>query len=161
MTIKIGDAISDKPLTIMGGSGPAPFNLKEAGQGKKILLVAAPGAFTPTCTMNHLPSYVSSVAEFKNKGIDEIYCVTVNDIFVLQGWHKALGATDEITMLSDASVEFTKAMGMEIDLSKFGLGTRSRRYALVMKDGVVEHLFAEEEGPELNHAKAENVLSQI
>src|SRR5262245_884675 len=129
MVIAVGDRLPDTSFTIMTDAGPAPKTTSEVFDGKKIALFAVPGAFTPTCHGNHLPGFLEQISAFKAKGIDEVVCTAVNDIFVLSAWAKATGAEDKITFLSDGSANFAKALGLEFDATARNLGIRSQRYA--------------------------------
>jgi peroxiredoxin len=144
----------------MGESGPKDVTLGEITKGKKVVLFAVPGAFTPTCSMKHLPGFIEHAAAIRAKGVDEIVCVAVNDAFVMDAWGKASGAAGKVRMLADGNGEFTRAMGLELDASGFGMGKRSQRYAMIVKDGQVEHLLVEP-GPGLNVSSAESVLAKL
>lgn len=144
MAIVVGDRLPDTKFMIMTGDGPAPKMTSEIFAGKKIALFAVPGAFTPTCNNNHLPGFLDNADAFKAKGVDEIVCVAVNDIFVLSAWAKATGAVGKITFLSDGNGKFTKALGLEFDGSASNLGIRSQRYSMIVDDGVVKALNIEE-----------------
>src|SRR5579885_2779588 len=161
MAIKVGDTLpADLKLKEMGESGPKDVTLGEITRGKKVVLFAVPGAFTPTCSMKHLPGFVEHAAAIRAKGVDEIVCVAVNDAFVMDAWGKASGAAGKVRMLADGNGEFTRAMGLELDASGFGMGKRSQRYAMIVKDGQVEHLLVEP-GPGLNVSSAESVLAKL
>jgi peroxiredoxin len=159
MTIQVGDRLPDVPLAIATPDGPRPTTSGEFFAGKRVALFAVPGAFTPTCSAKHLPSYVEKASELKGKGIDEIACVSVNDPFVMGAWGKADGSED-ITMLADGSGDFAGAVGLTMDGSKFGLGKRSQRYSMIVNDGVVEQLNVEAPG-EYRASSAENMLDQL
>jgi len=159
MTIKAGDRIPDVPITIATADGPKPTTSGEFFRGKKVALFAVPGAFTPTCSARHLPSYVEKAAELKGKGVDEIACISVNDPFVMAAWGKADGSPD-ITMLSDGNGEFADAVGLSMDASKFGMGKRSQRYSMVVNDGIVERVNVEAPG-EYKASSAETMLEQL
>jgi glutaredoxin/glutathione-dependent peroxiredoxin len=143
MTIKVGDRIPAAKLRIMSAEGPKEISTDEIFKGKKVVLFAVPGAFTPTCSAKHLPSFVQNAAAIKAKGVDTIACVAVNDAFVMGAWGKAQGADGKVTMLSDGNGTFTKELGLEMDGSAVGLGMRSQRYAMVVQDGVVKTLNVE------------------
>lgn len=160
MTIKIGDNLPDAKLTIATQDGPKPTSSKDFFAGKKVALFAVPGAFTPTCSAKHLPSFIEKADELKAKGISEIACISVNDAFVMGAWGKNAGANGIITMIADGNADFTKALGLELDASGFGMGVRSQRYALVADNGIVTHLFVEE-GGEYRVSSAEHVLANI
>jgi peroxiredoxin len=159
MTIRVGDRLPDVPLTIATNDGPKPTTSADYFKGKKVALFAVPGAFTPTCSARHLPSYVDKAADLKGKGIDEITCISVNDPFVMAAWGQRDGSAD-ITMLADGNGAFAEAIGLTMDGSKFGLGTRSQRYSMVVDDGVVEQLNVEEPG-EYRASSAETMLDQL
>ena len=157
---KQGDTIPSTALTVMEAGAPSQLSLHDASQGKTIAVVVTPGGFTPTCSNDHLPPYIEKVAQLKEKGVDALYCLSTNDIFVLTAWHKHLGAPSQLTMVSDGNGHFTQEMGMTLDLSSFGMGMRSKRYVMVVRDGTIEHLLAEE-GAGLEHATAENLLTHL
>jgi peroxiredoxin len=159
MTIQIGDRLPDVPLAIATNDGPQPTTSGEYFKGKRVALFAVPGAFTPTCSARHLPSYVEKAAELKGKGVDEIACISVNDPFVMGAWNKADGSED-ITMLADGNGDFAKATGLEMDGSKFGMGQRSQRYSMVVNNGVVEQLNVEAPG-DYRASSAEYMLDQL
>jgi peroxiredoxin len=159
MTIQVGDRLPDVPLTAATPEGPQPTTSGEFFKGKKVALFAVPGAFTPTCSARHLPSYVEKAAELKAGGIDEIACISMNDPFVMAAWTKADGSED-ITMLSDGNGAFTEAVGLGMDASKFGMGQRSQRYSMIVNDGVVEQLNVEAPG-EYRASSAEYMLEQL
>ncbi len=143
MAIGVGDRLPDLKLQKVGPDGIAEVSTGELFRGKKVVLFAVPGAFTPTCSVKHLPGFVEKADEIKSKGVDEIVCLAVNDAFVMQAWGKDRGTGDKLTLLADGSGAFTKALGLELDGSRFGLGTRSQRYAAVVEDGVVKALHVE------------------
>ena len=143
MTIKAGDRIPEGKLGIMTKEGPGSLTTQELFKGKKVVLFSVPGAFTPTCSNSHLPGYIKHAAEIKAKGVDEIACLAVNDVFVMDEWAKANGVGDRILMLADGNGTYTKALGLEFDLSKLGLGIRSRRFSMIVDNGVVKELNVE------------------
>ncbi|WP_309662280.1 peroxiredoxin [Sphingomonas sp.] len=159
MTISVGDRIPDVPLAIATPDGPQPTTSTAFFAGKRVALFAVPGAFTPTCSARHLPSYVDKAGELKAKGIDAIAAISVNDAFVMGAWNKADGS-DDITMLADGNGDFAEAIGLTMDGSKFGMGKRSQRYSMVVNDGVVEKLNVEAPG-EYNASSAETLLEQV
>jgi peroxiredoxin len=161
MTIKVGDRIPDGKFTVMGADGPAARTTDEVFKGKKVALFAVPGAYTPTCHKNHMPGFVDRVGELKAKGIDTVACTAVNDVFVLNNWAKDTGANGKIEMLADGSGDFAKAAGLDIDLSGFGLGVRSKRYAMLVEDGVVKVLNIDESPPVHDKSSAETLCSMI
>ena len=160
MTIKVGDKLPQANFMTFSAEGPEPITGETVFAGKTVALFAVPGAFTPTCSAKHLPGFKDHAAELKAKGVDAIACVSVNDVFVMRAWAKDQGITDEVLMLADGNGAFTKALGLELDGSKFGMGTRSQRYSLVAKDGVVEQLNVEE-GGEFRVSSADYLLAQI
>ena len=159
MTIQVGDRLPDVPITIATADGPKPTTTTDFFKGKRVALFAVPGAFTPTCSARHLPSYVDKADELKGKGIDEIACVSVNDPFVMAAWGQR-DANDDITMLADGNGEFAEAIGLTMDGSKFGLGKRSQRYSMIVEDGIVEQLNVEAPG-EYRASSAEYMLDQL
>jgi peroxiredoxin len=161
MTIKVGDRIPAGKFTVMGAEGPMARTTDEVFKGKKVALFAVPGAYTPTCHKNHMPGFVDRVGELKAKGIDTVACTAVNDIFVLDNWSKDTGADGKIDMLADGSGDFAKATGLDIDLSGFGLGVRSKRYAMLVEDGVVKVLNIDESPPVHDKSSAETLCSMI
>jgi len=161
MAIQAGGTLPmDLKLKEAGASGPADVTVGDVFKGKKVVLFAVPGAFTPTCSMKHLPGFVEKAAEIKAKGVDEIACISVNDAFVMGAWGDASGAKGTVRMLADGNGEFTKALGLELDASGFGMGSRSQRYALIATDGKVDALLVEE-GPGLSASSADSVLAKL
>ncbi|MCJ8279174.1 MAG: peroxiredoxin [Rivularia sp. ALOHA_DT_140] len=160
MTIKVGDKIPSVTLKHMEESGPKDINTDELFKGKKVLLFAVPGAFTPACSAQHLPGYIQNAEQIKGKGVDTIACISVNDVFVMDAWGKSQNAGDKVLMLADVDGEFTKAAGLELDLNGKGLGLRSRRYAMVLEDGVVKELELED-GGKLEISTAEKLLAKL
>lgn len=161
MSIKVGDPLPDATFTIMAPDGPQPITTAEVFKGCKVVLFAVPGAFTPTCSMNHLPGFLEKAAEFKAKGIDEIVVVAVNDVFVMDAWSKHSGAQGKIQFLADGSGNFARAVGLTLDLTDRGLGIRSRRYSMLVDDGVVKKLNVEESVGKAETSGAEALLKQI
>ena len=159
MTIKVGDRLPDVQLSLATPEGPVPVKSNEFFAGKRIALFAVPGAYTPTCSARHLPSYVEKAADLKGKGIDEIVATSVNDAFVLGAWNKEQGSED-ITMLADGNGELAAGLGLEMDGSKYGMGQRSQRYSMIVNDGVVEQLNVEAPG-EYSASSAETMLGQL
>jgi peroxiredoxin len=159
MTIQKGDRLPDVPLTIAASDGPKPTTSAEFFAGKRVALFAVPGAFTPTCSARHLPSFVEKASELKDNGIDEIACISVNDPFVMAAWGQRDGSED-ITMLADGNGAFSDAVGLSFDGSKFGMGNRSQRYSMIINDGVVEQLNVEQPG-EYRASSAETMLDQL
>lgn len=146
MTIKVGDKLPQATFMTKGPDGPAPVTTAELFAGKRVALFAVPGAYTPTCSARHLPGFKDKASELKAKGVDAIACVSVNDVFVMGAWGDSQGVGDDIIMLADGNGDFTKAIGLELDASKFGMGARSQRYSMVVNDGVVETLNVEDGG---------------
>ena len=161
MSLKIGDTIPAAKFTVMTAEGPKPMTTDDLFKGKKVALFAVPGAYTPTCHKAHMPGFVDRVAEIKAKGVDVVACTAVNDIFVLNNWAKDTGADGKITMLADGSADFAKATGLEIDLTAHGLGVRSKRYAMLVDNGVVKALNVEDAPPAHGVSSAETVCSLI
>jgi peroxiredoxin len=159
MTIQVGERLPDVPLAVATAGGPQPTTSSEYFAGKRVALFAVPGAFTPTCSARHLPSYVEKANELKSKGIEEIACISVNDPFVMSAWGQRDGS-DDITMLADGNGAFADAVGLTMDGSKFGMGKRSQRYSMVVNDGVVEKLNIEGPG-EYRASSAEYMLDQM
>jgi len=159
VTIQIGDRIPDAQLTIASPDGPEAVSSADFFAGKKVALFAVPGAFTPTCSARHLPSYVEKAGELKAKGVDEIACISVNDPFVMSAWNERDGSAD-ITMLADGNGAFTEALGLSFDGSKFGMGKRSQRYSMVVNDGTVEQVNIEAPG-DYRVSGAEPMLEQL
>lgn len=159
MTIKTGDSIPASTLKIMGDNGPKDITTDELFSGKKVVLFAVPGAFTPGCSMTHLPGYVVNADKIKAKGVDTIACMAVNDAFVMDAWGKAQNAS-ELLMLGDGNGDFTRALNLELDGTGFGLGMRSQRFAMVVDDGVIKHL-AVEAGPGIEVSAADAILAQL
>lgn len=160
MTLKIGDEIPAATFMTMGEDGPKPITTDELFAGKKVALFAVPGAFTPTCSAKHLPGFKEQAQEFQKKGVDQIACLSVNDVFVMNAWGKDQGVTDEMVMLADGNGDFTKAVGLELDGSGFGMGSRSQRYAMVVDNGQVESLHVEGPG-EFKVSAADYVLANL
>jgi peroxiredoxin len=159
MSIAAGDKIPQTTLKIMGANGPEDIGTDAIFAGKKVVLFAVPGAFTPGCSVTHLPGYVVLADKIKAKGVDTIVCLAVNDAFVMDAWGKAQNA-EEIMMVGDGNGNFTQAMGLELDASAYGMGVRSQRYAMIVDDGVVTHLAVEPAGGIVESA-AEAVLAKL
>ena len=161
MTIEVGDTIPSVKVVLATPDGPKETTTDELFRGKKVVLFATPGAFTPTCSARHLPSFVETAGAIKAKGVDRIICMAVNDQFVMAAWAKDQGINpDDITMLSDGSAALTKALGLELDLIGRGLGVRSQRFALVAEDGRVTHLAVEPPGG-FDVSKGQSVLAAL
>ncbi len=161
MTIKVGDKLPETTFVTMGPDGPTPVTSAEMFKGKKVALFAIPGAYTPTCHQQHLPGFLMRLDELGAKGVDAVACTAVNDIFVLSHWAKDTGAEGKITMLADGSADFAKATGLEIDLTSRGFGVRSKRYAMLVDDGVVKVLNVEDAPPQHDKSSAETLCSMI
>ncbi|QNP46765.1 peroxiredoxin [Sphingomonas sediminicola] len=159
MTINVGDRLPDVTLTVATPDGPEQTTTGEFFSGRRVALFAVPGAYTPTCSARHLPSYVDKASDLKAKGVDEIACISVNDPFVMSAWGKADGSSD-ITMIADGNGAFADAVGLSMDASKFGMGKRSQRYSMLVNDGVVEQLNVEAPG-EYRASSAETLLEQL
>jgi peroxiredoxin len=160
MTIKVGDRIPSVKLMTPTPDGPKEISTDEVFSGKKVVMFAVPGAFTPTCSARHLPGFVEMVDQIRAKGVDTIACMAVNDAFVLGAWAKAQGAEGKILMLADGSGTFTKALGLDLDLIARGMGVRSQRFALIAEDGKVTHLAVEQPGG-FDVSRAEAVLAAL
>lgn len=161
MTIAVGDHLPEATFTVLGTNGPESKTTSELFSGKTVVLFAVPGAFTPTCHLQHLPGFIEHAQELKDKGADMVACVAVNDVFVLDAWSDFAGARDKITFLSDGNAEFTKKISMEFDGSAIGLGTRSKRYAMLVQDGVVKILNVESSPGVAEVSTAEKMLAEM
>ncbi len=160
MTIKVGDTIPSMKMMAATADGPKEISTDEIFKGKKVVLFAVPGAFTPTCSNKHLPGFVQNADTMKARGVDTIACIAVNDVFVMGAWGKEQGTGEKITMLADGAAAFAKAIGLELDLNARGMGWRSQRYALVAVDGKVTHLGVEPPGG-FEASTAEAVLTAL
>ncbi|HAH08892.1 MAG TPA: peroxiredoxin [Alphaproteobacteria bacterium] len=160
MTIKIGDVLPSVTLMHMTEKGPGPVTTEELFKDKKVVLFALPGAFTPTCSARHLPGFVEHVAEFKKKGVTDIICLSVNDAFVMNAWGKDQATAGKVHMIADGNAEFTKKVGLELDGTKFGMGVRSQRYAMIVDNMKVTRLEIEAAG-DFKVSSAEHVLSLL
>ena len=161
MTIQVGDSLPQATFRVMTADGPAAKTTDDLFKGRKVVLFAVPGAFTPTCHRNHLPGFVSRGAEIKAKGVDAILVTAVNDIFVMDAWAKATDVAGSIEFLSDGNGDFAKAIGLSMDGSGFGLGIRSQRYSMLVEDGVVQALNVEEAAGKAELSGAEAMLAQL
>jgi len=159
MTIKIGDSIPACTMKTMGEKGPTDITTDEVFAGKKVLLFAVPGAFTPGCSITHLPGYVVSADQIKAKGVDTIVCMSVNDAFVMDAWGKVQNA-EALLMLADGNGDFSAALGLELDGNGFGMGMRSQRFAMIVDDGTVSHLQVEE-GAGVDVSSAETMMALL
>jgi peroxiredoxin len=161
MTIKVGEIIPDVAVTILGKNGPEPIQTAKYFAGRKIALFSVPGAFTPTCHAKHLPGFLEKLDAFKAKGVDAVAVTAVNDIFTLDAWLKDRGAAGKIDGLADGSAVFVKALGLEIDLSEFGLGLRGKRFSAIVTDGVVTSIEVEENSSLATVSSAEATLERL
>jgi len=161
MTIKIGDPLPDATFRLITGDGPRPVTTGEFFKGKKVVLFGLPGAFTPTCHKNHLPGFLAREAEIKAKGVDVIAMTSVNDPHVLSAWAKASGSEGKISFLSDGNADFAKATGLEFDASAGGMGIRSKRYSMLVEDGVVKSLNIEDSPGKAEVSSADHLLAQL
>lgn len=160
MTIKAGDRMPKGVFGVMTDSGPGALSTEELFAGKKVVLISVPGAFTPTCSMNHLPGYLEHADAFRDKGVDTIACTAVNDVFVMHAWGKDRDVGDTVAMLADGNGEYARALGLEMDGTKFGMGMRGQRFAIVVDDGVARHVAIEAPG-KFEVSKAEAVLAAL
>ncbi|MBT4212934.1 MAG: peroxiredoxin [Porticoccaceae bacterium] len=158
MSIKVGDKVPSGMFTVMGAEGPAGISTADIFEGKKVVLFAVPGAFTPTCSMAHLPGFVVHVDDIKAKGVDTVACMSVNDVFVMHAWGQSANA-EHLMMLADGNAEFTAALGLELDGTGFGMGKRSQRFAMIVDDGVVSMLNVD--AGALEGSSAEAVLAAL
>jgi glutaredoxin/glutathione-dependent peroxiredoxin len=161
MTIQVGDRLPAVNLKQLTADGIKDVPITDLTRGKKVVLFAVPGAFTPTCSEKHLPGFVEQADAIKAKGVDEILCVAVNDPFVLSAWEKARNVNGKVKILSDGNAEFTRAIGLDLDASGFGLGTRSKRYAMVVEDGVVKALMVEDVPTQAEKSGASAILAAL
>ena len=159
MALTTGDQVPSCTLSVMGESGPAPLSTDDLFGGKRVLLFALPGAFTPGCSMAHLPGYVANADKIKAAGVDSIACLSVNDAFVMGAWGEVQNAS-EIIMVADGNAQFTDAMGLTLDATGFGMGKRSQRYAMLVDDGVITHINVEE-GPGVEASSAETMMALL
>jgi peroxiredoxin len=160
MTIKVGDKPPDATFRVMKDGKPADLTTADLTKGKKVALFAVPGAFTPTCSARHLPGYKEKAADFRSKGVDTVACVSVNDVFVMNAWGKDQQVGDDVVMLADGNGVFAKAVGLDMDGSGFGMGQRSKRYSMIVDDGVVTTLNVEAPG-EFKVSAADYMLDQL
>ncbi len=160
MTINVGDRLPETTFVKATDAGPEQLPSGDFFKGRKVALFSVPGAFTPTCSVKHLPGFVDRADELKAKGVDEIACTAVNDAFVLGAWSKANAADGTVTMLADGNGQFARAIGLEMDGSAYGMGTRSQRYAMIVNDGVVEQLHVEAPG-EFRVSSADHLIDQL
>jgi glutaredoxin/glutathione-dependent peroxiredoxin len=160
MTIKVGDKMPAGTLTLITNDGPQKISAEEFFKGKKVVLFSVPGAFTPTCDAKHLPGFVEKAGDLRSKGVETVACIAVNDAFVMKAWGKSQNCDGKVQMIADGNAEYTKALGLEMDASGFGMGTRGQRFALIVDDGVVKSVNVEEKG-EFRVSSADSVLSQL
>ncbi|MGZ3297773.1 MAG: redoxin family protein [Asticcacaulis sp.] len=160
MSLQAGDRIPDVTLNVVEAEGAKPVSSKDFFGGKTVVLFAVPGAFTPTCSARHLPGFKDHAADFKAKGVDVIACISVNDYFVMKAWAQDQGIGDEVVMLADGNADFARAAGLEMDGTAFGMGPRSQRYAMIVRDGVIDKVLVEQKG-EFKVSSAEYVLDQL
>ena len=161
MAIKVGDRLPEAKFRVMTAEGPGWKTTDEVFKGKKVVLFAVPGAFTPTCHKNHMPGFVTNADKIKAKGVENIYVTSVNDVFVMNEWRKASAADGKVDVLADGAAEFAKAIGLDMDMSAGGMGVRSKRYAMVVDDGVVKALNIEEAPGKADISGAENLLKGL
>ena len=157
MVISVGDKMPEGSFSIMSDAGPAALSTRELFTGKKVVLISVPGAFTPTCSMSHLPGFVTHADEIAAKGVDTIACMAVNDVFVMHAWGKERGVGDKVLMLADGNAEYTTALGLELDATSFGMGIRGQRVAIIVEDGIATHV-AVEAPAAFEVSKAEAIL---
>ena len=160
MSIKVGDTLPDATFMEMTANGPEPRTTADVFDGKTVALFAVPGAYTPTCSARHLPGFVDHLDDLKAKGVDDVVCTAVNDVFVMGAWGKSAGADGKVRMLADGNGAFAKALGLELDASGFGMGQRSQRYSMIVKDGKVAELNVEQ-GGEFKVSSADYMLGQL
>ncbi|MDP9138893.1 MAG: peroxiredoxin [Pseudomonadota bacterium] len=160
MTIKVGDRLPEADLHEASADGRERVSSKEIFKNRKVVLFAVPGAFTPTCHEMHLPSFLDNLDAIRKRGADLIACVAVNDVDVMKAWAKQSGAQGKITFLADGNGDFTRKVGLDVDYSKYGMGTRSKRYSMIVEDGVVRSLNIED-GPGVKKSGAETILQQL
>ena len=160
MAISKGDRLPEGRFTVMGADGPAPLSTQELFAGKKVVLFSVPGAFTPTCSARHLPGFIEQADRLREKGVDTVACMAVNDVFVMDAWGRHAGCGDRVLMLADGSADYTRALGLEADASRFGMGVRGQRFALVADDGVVTALYVDKPGA-FEVSSVEHVLEQL
>tara|TARA_X000000368_G_scaffold147179_1_gene116036 strand:- start:773 stop:1258 length:486 start_codon:yes stop_codon:yes gene_type:complete len=161
MTLVIGDRVPDQSLVVMDkDKGPQPFSLLEFSSNKKIVLFGVPGAFTPTCTRNHLPGFIDNINNIKDKGIDEIICFATNDIFTMQAWEEMSGAIGKIIFLSDSKAEFSKAIGTDYP-DTFGTSIKTKRCSMFIDQGIVKKFFVESESGQVSESGAENMINNL
>jgi peroxiredoxin len=161
MAIKVGDKVPSGSFGIMKSEGPGSMTADDLFKGKTVVLFSVPGAFTPTCSKTHLPGFVANAAAIKAKGVDTIACLAVNDVFVLDAWGKSANAGGKVLMLADGNATYTKALGLELDASGFGMGTRGQRFAMLVKNGVVDKLQVEPSAGQCTVSGGESILANL
>ena len=160
MTISAGEKMPSGTFGIMTESGPGSLSSDELFAGKKVILVSVPGAFTPTCSLNHLPGFIDQAEQLTAKGVDTVACMAVNDVFVMDAWGKDRGVGEKVVMLADGNGAYSRALGLELDASGFGMGMRGQRFAIVVDDGVATHVAIEDPG-QFEVSKAEAILAAL
>lgn len=160
MTISAGEKMPSGTFGVMTESGPGSLSSDELFAGKKVILVSVPGAFTPTCSLNHLPGFIDQAEQLTAKGVDTVACMAVNDVFVMDAWGKDRGVGEKVVMLADGNGEYSRALGLELDASGFGMGMRGQRFAIVVDDGVATHVAIEDPG-QFEVSKAEAILAAL
>ena len=161
MSIQVGENMPEGTFTIMGEEGPGPVTTDELFKNKKVVLFAVPGAFTPACSAKHLPGFIANSDAIKSKGVDSIGCLSVNDVFVMNEWGKAQGADSKVLMLADGNAEYVQKLGLDLDASGFGMGTRAQRFAIIVENGKVLKILIESVISEVKQSSAENVLENL
>ena len=161
MAIKVGDKVPSGTFGTMKSEGPGSISTDDLFNGKTVVLFSVPGAFTPTCSKTHLPSFVQNASAIKAKGIDTVACMAVNDVFVMDAWGKTSGADGKVLMLADGNASYAKALGLDLDASGFGMGTRGQRFAMVVKNGVVDKLMVEPSAGQCTVSGGESILKNL
>ena len=161
MTIQVGDKMPEGAFGVMTAEGPGQVTSEELFAGKKTVIFAVPGAFTPACSAKHLPGFIEKSDELKAKGVDNIACSSVNDVFVMGAWSKDQGAEGKVTLLADGNADYVTALGLQLDATGFGMGTRGERFAVVVEDGVVTQLHREAAASDVKASSAENILTTL
>lgn len=161
MAINVGDRLPEATFTSMTSEGPQQLSTADVFDGRKVVLFAVPGAFTPTCHRKHMPGFIQHADEIKAKGVDTIACIAVNDVFVMDAWGKQSSVDGKVMLLADGNADFTTKIGMDLDGSGLGMGTRSKRYAMIVNDGVVEAVHAEDKPGEADKSSAEKILAAL
>lgn len=161
MAIQVGEKMPDGVFKVMTAEGPADMSTADLFDGKKTVVFSVPGAFTPACSAKHLPGFIENADALKAKGIDNIACISVNDVFVMGAWSKDQGADGKVTLLADGNADYVKALGLQLDASGFGMGTRGERFAIVVDNGVVSQLHREAAASDVKASSAENILNNL